>query len=143
MVETLEMSEIKAMYSLVHGSDSSKSEDIEHALTTLEKHGGDVEASFQSLWKEEVGVLGVPSSPDKSLWQTTINVMQQEICGDEGFRRRLLDYNKNPSSAPLLTGAIVYLAGLTTLPINPAIATIVVLYILKVGLNIFCEYVQQ
>jgi len=33
-----------------------------------------------------------------------------------------------------------YLVGLTTLPINPAIATIIVLYILKLGLNIFCEY---
>jgi divalent metal cation (Fe/Co/Zn/Cd) transporter len=29
------------------------------------------------------------------------------------------------------------------LPLDPAIATIVVLYILKIGLNIFCEYTDS
>ena len=79
---------------------------------------------------------------DKSLWQVTLEVLREEVCGDEGFRSQVLDYNKNPGSASLLTGAIVYLVGLTALPIDPAIATIVVLYILKVGLNIFCAYTE-
>ncbi len=56
------------------------------------------------------------------------------------FNVSVLDYNKNPGSASLLTGAIIYLVGVSALPIDPAIATIIVLYILKVGLNIFCEY---
>ena len=76
------------------------------------------------------------------LWQSTLKVLREEVCGDEGFRSKILDYNQNPGSASLMTGAIVYLVGLTTLPIDPAIATIVVLYILKVGLNIFCEYTE-
>jgi hypothetical protein len=28
------------------------------------------------------------------------------------------------------------------LPIDPAIATIVVLYLVKIGLNVFCEYTE-
>jgi divalent metal cation (Fe/Co/Zn/Cd) transporter len=52
---------------------------------------------------------------------------------------------KNPGSTPLLTGLIVSLVGVAAthgLPLDPAIATIVVLYILKIGLNIFCEYTE-
>jgi len=32
--------------------------------------------------------------------------------------------------------------GAAGLPIDPAIATVVVLYIVKVGINIFCEYIK-
>jgi hypothetical protein len=42
----------------------------------------------------------------------------------------------------VLTGLIVYIVELTSLAISPAIATIIVLYIIKVGLNVFCEYTQ-
>ncbi|MGB3790825.1 MAG: hypothetical protein WA949_22650 [Phormidesmis sp.] len=37
---------------------------------------------------------------------------------------------------------IVYVVNLVTLPINPAIATIVVLWVLKLGLRTFCEYTE-
>ncbi|MBE9198754.1 MULTISPECIES: hypothetical protein [unclassified Nodularia (in: cyanobacteria)] len=45
----------------------------------------------------------------------------------------------------LLSGLIVSLVGLATtngLPIDRAIATVIVLYILKIGLNIFCDYTE-
>ncbi|MFB8787816.1 MAG: hypothetical protein U7123_02995 [Potamolinea sp.] len=40
---------------------------------------------------------------------------------------------------------VIYLIGLVGtggFPIDPAIATIVVLYIVKIGLNIFCDYTE-
>ena len=44
--------------------------------------------------------------------------------------------------APLLTGLIVSLITIFGLPIDPAIATIIVLYVVKIGLNTFCEYTE-
>ncbi|MGF1524091.1 MAG: hypothetical protein ACFBSF_17370 [Leptolyngbyaceae cyanobacterium] len=134
--------EIKQAQQLIETSDAPQTSGMQGAIAALEKHNGNLETSFQELWQEEVGDLGTPETGGKSLWQVTLKVLRQEVCGDEGFRSKILDYNKNPGSASVLTGAIVYLVGLTTLPINPAIATIVVLYILKVGLNIFCEYTE-
>lgn len=112
----------------------------QEAMAVLEKHDGRFDASFDQLWSEKNGIQDYGEG--ESLWEVTKRVLRQEICGDEGFRSKLSDYNKNPGSASLLTGAIVYLVGLTSLPINPAIATIIVLYIVKVGLNIFCEYTE-
>ncbi|MCG9889555.1 MAG: hypothetical protein MH252_00590 [Thermosynechococcaceae cyanobacterium MS004] len=112
----------------------------QEALAVLQENDGRLDASFDQLWEEEYGRQDYASG--ESLWEVTLRVLRQEICGDEGFRSKIYDYNKNPGSASLLTGAIVYLVSLTTLPINPAIATIIVLYVVKIGLNIFCEYTE-
>lgn len=138
----LSPNEVQQVQQLIEQSDNPQSDSMQGAIANLEKHNGDLEASFEDLWQEEVGDLGTRAPGDKSLWEVTLKVLREEICGDEGFRSKILDYNKNPGSASILTGMIVYLVGLTTLPINPAIATIIVLYILKVGLNIFCEYTE-
>jgi hypothetical protein len=53
---------------------------------------------------------------------------------------------KDPKSATLLTGAIVYLANLAQakgLPLDPALCTIAVLYISRLSLDIFCGFIQQ
>jgi hypothetical protein len=134
--------EVQQVQQLIQTTDSPEAASMQDAIATLERHNGDLETSFQELWQDEVGDLGAADPEGRSLWEVTLKVLRQEVCGDEGFRSKLLDYNKNPGSASVLTGAIVYLVGLTTLPINPAIATIIVLYILKVGLNIFCEYTE-
>jgi hypothetical protein len=103
-----------------------------------------MEASFDQLWIEKNGQP--PDMPEgKSLWQVTLSELRKEVCGDEGVRTQIKEYSKNPGSAPLLTGLIVSMVGLAAahgLPLDPAIATIVVLYILKIGLNIFCEYTE-
>ncbi len=138
----LTLEEVQHAQQLVGKSNAPETKDMQGAIATLERHNGDLETSFQELWQEEVGDLGAAHPDGRSLWEVTLKVMRQEVCGDEGFRSKMLDYNKNPGSASVLTGAIVDLVGLTTLPINPAIATIIVLYILKVGLNIFCEYTE-
>ncbi len=116
----------------------------QEAIAILEENNGLLEASFEELWKEKNRVQSL--SEGKSLWEVTKKVLRKEICGNEGFRAKVKEYNQNKgkaNAAPLLTGTIVYLVGLITLPIDPAIATIIVLYILKVGLDIFCEYTES
>ena len=117
----------------------------QEAIAILEENNGLLEASFEELWKEKNGVQSLPAG--KSLWEVTKKVLRKEICSNEGFRAKVKEYNQNKgnanAAAPLLTGTIVYLVGLITLPIDPAIATIIVLYILKVGLDIFCEYTEN
>ncbi|UJB69111.1 hypothetical protein HRE53_22345 [Acaryochloris sp. 'Moss Beach'] len=114
----------------------------QEALNTLKQHQGNLDASFNELWTSAVSTPETFARDGQSLWQATLSVLRDELCGDESFRSKILDYNKNPGSASLLTGAVITLIELTTLPLNPAMATIVVLYILKVGLNIFCKYTE-
>jgi len=108
-------------------------------LTLLNETNGDLEKSFETLWTEQHGKKNFNQT---KLWQSTVNVFRQELCGKEGFQNQFKEYSKNPTSAPLLTGLIVYVVHSVGFPIDPAIATIVVLYILKVGINIFCDYIN-
>ncbi len=116
----------------------------QEALAVLEQHQGQLDEAFDQLWSEanESEIVAFSTGGKPSLLQVTLEVLRSEICGNEGFRSKILDYNKNPGSASMLTGLIVYLVEVTSLAISPAIATIIVLYIIKVGLNIFCEYTQ-
>jgi hypothetical protein len=105
----------------------------------LDSNQGNFEISFEQLWTEKYGKQAFGS---RSIWQSTLTVLRQELCGDEGFKNQVKEYSKNPTSAPLLTGLIVAVVSSAGLPIDPAIATVIVLYILKVGINIFCEYIK-
>ena len=114
----------------------------QEAFAMLEKHKGRLDTSFDELWFKN---NNLESYNRKSLWQTTLKVLRAELCGNDGLRAQFKDYTKNPGSAPLLTGLIVAVVGLgasSGIPIDPSIATIVVLYLLKIGLNIFCEYTE-
>jgi hypothetical protein len=141
MSDRLTPTEIQAVQRLMQGYAAPEVGEITSAIATLEQHHGDLDASFNALWVERVDALG----NQKSLWQVTIQELRKEICGDEGFRGKVKEYSKNPGSAPLLTGVIVSLVGIAGahgLPLDPAIATIIVLYILKIGLSVFCEYTE-
>ena len=114
-------------------------------IETLERHKGNLETSFDELWMNKNGqtLVPQPSTPfRKSLWETTLDVLREELCGDDGFRVRLSEYTKNSESAVLITALIGYVLGTSGLPIDPSIATIIIIYILKVGLNIYCEYIE-
>ena len=115
--------------------------EIEAALSKLKENNGRLDITFDQLWSEANGLESF--GPQKSLWEVTVKVLRQELCGNEGFRGKLSEYIKKPEDAALLTALIISVVQLTTLPINPAIATIIVLYILKIGLNIFCEYTES
>jgi hypothetical protein len=80
----------------------------------------------------------------KTLRQVLVANLRRELCGDDSFREKVEEYNKDPAKAALLTGLIVYVVDLIALPwMSPAIATVVVLWILKIGLRTFCDYTEQ
>ncbi|MBD2092274.1 hypothetical protein H6F67_20710 [Microcoleus sp. FACHB-1515] len=109
------------------------------AIAALEQQETFADA-FYALWTETYGAP--PTFGDRvSLWQLTIKRVRQEVCGeDDSFRTKMREYKKSPTSAPLLTGLIVSLVSMSGLPIDPAIATVIVLYVLHIGLDVFCEY---
>ncbi|KAB8314960.1 hypothetical protein SD81_033710 [Tolypothrix campylonemoides VB511288] len=118
-----------------------KDEPAQKALSTLEQNNGNLEATFDTLWQEQFGIQEYGKG--KSLLQLTLNEIRAEICGDEGLRGKLKEYTNNPGSASLLNsiiGSLVTVAALHGIPIDGAIATIILLYILKIGLNVFCKY---
>jgi hypothetical protein len=110
------------------------------AIDAVERHNGNLDTSFEELWVEKNGQTSMTRG--KNIWQTTLDVVRDELCGDEGFRARLSDYTKSPENAVLLTATITSLMALTAIPLDPSIATIVVLYILKIGLNVYCQYTE-
>lgn len=118
----------------------------QEAFAMLEKHNGRLDNSFDELWGENNNIESFAQPKGgKSLWQVTLKTLRAELCGNDGLRAQFKDYTKNPGSAPLLTGLIVAIVGLgasSGIPIDPSIATIIVLYLLKIGLNIFCEYTE-
>lgn len=135
METQLTTTEINEKQQLLQGYDPA-----EKALATLKEHNGKLDEAFDRLWSEvnEVAIFG----DRKSLWEATLKVLRQELCGNEGFRGKLSEYIKKPEDAALLTALIISVVQLTTLPINPAIVTIIILYILKIGIGIFCEYTE-
>lgn len=109
------------------------------AIATLVEQNGDLDASLEELLRSRMGTatFGQPS-----LKEVTLEVLREQLCGDDGFRQKLKDYMQDKESTPLLTGLIIYLAGQVVLPfpIDPALATLAVLYISKVSLEVFCRY---
>jgi len=104
-----------------------KDEPAQKALSTLEQNNGNLEASFDILWQEQFGIQEYGKS--KSLLQLVLDEIRAEICGDEGLRGKN-EYTNNPGSASLLNsiiGSLVTVAALNGIPIDGAIATIVVL----------------
>ena len=111
------------------------------AIATLHQHKGNLETSLEDLVAAEAGTA-VYDDDRKTLREVFVQNLRREICGDDSFRSKVDEYNKDPTKAVLLTGLIVYLIDLVTLPINPAIATIVVLWVLKLGIRTFCDYTE-
>ncbi|MEM7773447.1 MAG: hypothetical protein AAF327_23440 [Cyanobacteria bacterium P01_A01_bin.37] len=111
------------------------------ALVTLHQHNGNLETSLEELVVAEAGTA-VYGDDRKTLREVFVRNLRREICGDDSFLSKVEEYNKKPTEAVLLTGLIVYLIDLVTLPINPAIATIVVLWVLKLGVRTFCDYTE-
>jgi hypothetical protein len=116
-------------------------EPAQSALVTLTQYDGDLETSLEDLVAEEAGTAAF-AEDRKTLREVFFRNLRREICGDDSFRTKVEAFNKNPGEAALLTGLIVYLVGLATLPINPAIATVIVLWVLKLGIHTFCDYTE-
>jgi hypothetical protein len=117
-------------------------ESSQKVLATLEKYDGRFDDSFDEL----LSMGGEAKTFDlERLRKVTLKQLRQEVCGDDSFRTKVQEYSKNPGSAPLLNGLIgslVLLSNAHGIPLESTIATIAVLYILKIGLNVLCEYTE-
>ena len=112
------------------------------ALQLLEQTQ-DFEAAFNQIYLDRYGELRTFGDKSQSLWQILLKRIQKEICGpDDSFRSLIQAAKKNPGNATLITGAITALVNLSgiPLPIDSAIATAVALYILHIGIDVFCEW---
>ena len=138
MTTQLELSEIQDYQQLLPNNTQ-----IQQALTIIEDNDGDLEAAFDRLWQEKFGQVNYGAK--KSLLKLTLEEIRAEICGDEGLRGKIKEHTKDPKSASLLNsiiGSLVTVAALNGIPIDGAIATVVALYILKIGVNVYCKYTE-
>lgn len=110
-------------------------------IAHLTQNDGDLESSLDELIQAEAGVEAYGIDGER-LRAVFLKNLRREICGDDSFKTKVEEYSKHPGKAELLTGLIVYLVNLVTLPVNPAIATIVVLWVLKLGVRTFCDYTE-
>lgn len=110
-------------------------------IDTLNQQNGDLEATLDLLVAEEAGTADYAIDRQR-LREVFVRNLRKELCGDDSFRSKVEEYNKNPGKAAALTGLIVYVIDLVTLPINPAIAVVVVLWVLKLGIRTFCDYTE-
>ncbi len=102
------------------------------ALVTLRDRQGELESSLDDLVAAAAGTVAYDDNR-KTLRQMLLANLRRELCGDDSFRERVEEYNKNPAQAALLTGLIVYVVEFVALPwMSPAIATVAVLWILKI-----------
>ena len=110
-------------------------------LASLARHDGNLDASFEELVADAAGTAAYEAEK-KKLKEVFLKNLRREICGDESFRSKVEEYNKKPGQAALLTGLIVGVIDVVTLPINPALATVTVLWVLKLGIHTFCDYTE-
>jgi hypothetical protein len=103
----------------------------------------DFEATFAQIYVDRYGEPRSFGDEKRSLWQLFLKRVQQEVCGENDSLRSLIQgAKKNPANATLVTGIITALVNLSgvPLPIDSAIATAIALYILHIGIDVFCEW---
>lgn len=134
----LTSNEINHYQQILQGDDSAQK-----ALTTLEKFDGRFYDSFDELLSQ---VSGQTKSYELArLRQATLKQVREQLCENDHFATTFQEYSHEPGSTALFARLIVCLEGLAAtqeFPFAPAIAAMVVFYIVKIGLNIFCEYTE-
>lgn len=127
--------EINAYRAILQGDESAK-----EALASLEKHNGRFYGSLDELLVEKIGTS---QTNDLARFRVaTLEQLRKQACADHNFRSKLQDYHHNSGDTSLLKALMVdleHLVGTEGFPIDPAIATVIVLYILKIGTHAFCE----
>jgi hypothetical protein len=103
----------------------------------------DFATAFSQLYEAQYGPVQVFGVDKPSLWQVLLKRVRQEICGsDDSLRSLIQQYKKNPGNATLITGFITALVSHSNLqlPIDSAIATAIALYIMHIGIDVFCDW---
>lgn len=134
----LTSSEINHYREILQGDDSAQK-----ALTTLEQYDGRFYDSFDELLSQ---VSGQTKSYDLArLRQAMLKQVREQLCENDHFATTFQEYSHDPGSTALFARLIVSLQGLAAtqeFSRTPALAAMVVFYIVKIGLNIFCEYTE-
>lgn len=110
------------------------------AIDQIKAADGDLNLALESMLVNEFGPQ--PTFASRSLWEVTKETLREELCGDEGFLGKVKAYSAEPQKATALTALVIYIVEQTALTISPAFAALVVLYIAKVGLKMFCKYTE-
>lgn len=116
-------------------------QDAQPGIAALRQNEGDFDAALERLVAEEAGTADFGVDRQR-LREVFVQNLRKELCGDDSFRTQVEEYNKKPGKAEALAGLIVYVIDVVALPINPAIAVVVVLWVLKLGIRTFCDYTE-
>ena len=113
------------------------------AIAALDRHDGDLEAAFDAVLVAQFGPPADFSGPP--LRETVLQQLRKELCADEGFRAKVKEYMGQPTKATVLVSAVTFLLESVALPfvLSPAVASLVVLWILKFGLEVFCAHTED
>ncbi|MDJ0508897.1 MAG: hypothetical protein QNJ64_06555 [Crocosphaera sp.] len=115
-----------------------KDEETEVAFEIILIEDGDIETAFNELFKQKNVTI---QYGNQSLWQVTITILRQEICNkNDSLKSEIQTLRKNPKETAIITGIIVSIIERCQLPLDTGLATMIVLWILKIGIDIFCDY---
>ncbi len=110
------------------------------AIASLEQHDGRLDASFDALCAQRVGVpLIFPTGSPQSFWCVTLSGLQLELCQSKEFQKHAQDYHQGVAKAPAFKALVNLMLDTSGMPLDPAMATLLAWYILKLGLAEFCQ----
>lgn len=111
----------------------------QEAIAALQAHGGRLDTSFNHLCAQKIGVAVVfePDDP-RSFWHATLNTLASTLCRSKSFQQQLQDYQRSPDPAAQLPRLIDTLRGTAALPMDQAMATLLLLHLLRVDWDSFC-----
>ncbi|HEY9651454.1 MAG TPA: hypothetical protein V6C95_12375, partial [Coleofasciculaceae cyanobacterium] len=120
-------------------------ESVQTGLDMLEECDGRINRAFDELLKDMIPPLK-NQKERRNFRQMILNQLRQEVCDSDYFPTTVQNYSKNPGSASLLMGLmsdVIGSIGTEGILIGPSLAIVITLYILKIGLNTFCEYTES
>jgi hypothetical protein len=110
------------------------------AIAALNQYDRRLDVSFDHLCAQTIGApLVVESGDPKSFWNTTLDGLRAALCNDPTFQAKLDTYHLKPNNSALFTDLVRYLIGRSGMPLDPAMGILLLVYLLKVGLQGFCE----
>jgi hypothetical protein len=108
------------------------------AIATLLHFEGDLETSLADLIAVEMSVA--LESLDRAKLRTIVLAhFQKEICQNWSLREQIQNYQQQLDQADVLISLLQELVATVSPDIDFAIATVLVLWIVQVGIDAFCE----
>lgn len=109
------------------------------AIACLEQQAGRLDSSFNQLCAQKLGVPGVADAP-AGFWQAALEGLRPNLCQDEALCSQITAYEKSFAKGDALKRLIPAIVALSDMPLDQELGTLLVLYVLKVGLADFCQH---